>query len=344
MSTTINWGILGAGNIAGSFAGVIDRSVSSTALAIASRSREKAEAFGERYGVPRRYEGYDALLADPDVRVVYVATPHTEHARWVIRAAEAGKHVLCEKPLGVNAAEVERMIEAARRHDVFLMEAFMYRFAPQTDKIVELVRDGALGEVRMIQASFGFRAPTADPNHRLLNPMLAGGGILDVGCYPVSFARLIAGVAQGKPFADPAELKAIGRLEPTGVDGSAAALLSFPAPGGDIVAQVACSIRVDQNNVARIYGTEGALTIPRPWDGAVKGGDTKLLLHRGHTIEEFVIEAEHPIYAIQADVATEFLAKREAPPMAWDDSLGNARALDRWRAEIGLRYPFEPEG
>jgi len=205
MSTTLNWGILGTGRIAGIFARGLARSKTGRLAAVGSRSAEKAAAFASEHGGVNAHGSYEALLADPAVQAVYIATPHPDHAAWVIRAAEAGKHVLCEKPLGLNHAEAMVAAEACRVHGVLLMEGFMYRFHPQTAKIVELVRDGALGTVGMVQATFGFAAAYA-PGHRKWADRYGGGGILDVGCYPVSFARLIAGAVDstGSPRVDSA--------------------------------------------------------------------------------------------------------------------------------------------
>ena len=185
-------------------------------VAIGSRNPGKA-GLAETFPGARILDGYDALLADPEVDAVYISTPHPTHAEWAIKAAEAGKHVLCEKPMGLTAFEADAMIHAARKAGTFLGEAFMYRLHPQTAKLVELVRSGAIGDVRIIRSSFGFAMPGFMPEHRLYANDQAGGGILDVGGYPVSMARLIAGAAVGKPFAEPdsvagaAHLGAVGR-------------------------------------------------------------------------------------------------------------------------------------
>ncbi len=192
MSSALTWGILGTGRIARIFARGVAASVTGTVVAVGSRTREAAERFGEAFGVPRRHGSYAALLADERVAAVYIATPHTAHAEWAIAALRAGKHVLCEKPLALNAAEAQAIVDAARRHDRFLMEALLYRCHAQTARLVELIREDAIGAVRLIQATFCFAAP-ADPPGRILNHALGGGGILDVGCYCASMARLIAG-------------------------------------------------------------------------------------------------------------------------------------------------------
>jgi predicted dehydrogenase len=198
MIDSLAWGILGTGAIARTFASQLPRSKTGKLLAVASRSRETAEQFGNEFDIPHRHTSYDALLADDSVRAVYIATPHPFHAEWAIRAAQARKHILCEKPLGLNHAEAMAVVEAAHDNGVFLMEAFMYRCAPQTRKLVELLRERVIGDVRIIHATFGFHWPVEfNTESRLTNHALGGGGILDVGCYPMSIARLVAGVATG---------------------------------------------------------------------------------------------------------------------------------------------------
>lgn len=158
-TTTLNWGILGAGAIARTFAQGVAHAASTAGqvIAVASRSRDKAEQFGQALGIPRRYGAYEQLLADEQVQAVYIATPHPQHAEWAIKAAAAKKHILCEKPIGVNLDEAKAIVDAARAHDVFLMEAFMYRCHPQTRQLVDLVKYKEIGDVKMIQAAFGFR-------------------------------------------------------------------------------------------------------------------------------------------------------------------------------------------
>ena len=341
MAAKLSWGLLAAGRIAGTFAGGLAHSKTGRALAVGSRSKEKAEKFGDEFDVPRRYGSYEELLADADVQAVYVATPHPMHAEWAIKSAEAGKHILCEKPLTINRAEAMAVIEAARQHDVFLMEAFMYRCHQQTARLLELVRGGAVGEVRLIKASFSFDAGS-DPTSRLLANELGGGGILDVGCYATSMARLLAGAAAGKDFAEPLELTGCGHLGETGVDEWAIASLRFP---GDIVAQLATGVRLGQTNTVEVYGTDGHIVVPWPWIPSREGGTTKILLHRKgrEGPEEIVIETSDYLYAIEADTVAANIDRRQgAPPaMTWDDTLGNMRTLDMWREAVGLTYEAE---
>ena len=348
MASLLHWGILATGNIARAFAQGLTHSTTGQLAAIGSRSEESARRFGQEFGLPASscHASYEALLADPGVQAVYISNPHPGHAEWAIRCAEAGKHILCEKPLAMNHAEAMAVVEAARRHDVFLMEAFMYRCHPQTIRLVELLREGAIGAVRVIQAAFSFRSG-GDPKSRLLDPALGGGGILDVGCYPVSMSRLVAGAAVGLPFADPVDFKAVGHLGSTGVDDYTAAVARFP---GEVVAQLATGVRVSQENVVRIYGEEGHLMIPSPWSPTRDGGSSRFFLHRNGQSAPEEIGFETPpdakayLYTIEADHVAAHLDARQSPAMSWADSLGNMQTLDRWREAIGLTYPLEQPG
>jgi predicted dehydrogenase/aryl-alcohol dehydrogenase-like predicted oxidoreductase len=342
LAEKLRWAIVGAGTIAQTFARGVAGSRTGELLAVGSRAQDTAERFGAEFGVPRRYGSYEAVLADADVDAVYVSTPHPFHAEWAIRAAEAGKHLLIEKPLGINHAEAMAVVEAARQHDVFLMEAYMYRCHPQTARLVELIREGAIGEVRVIEASFGFDIGDK-PDHRLLDHGLAGGGILDVGGYPVSIARLVAGAASGAAFADPIDVSGAGHIGPESrVDEWAVATLRFP---GDIVAQVKSAVRLDTENVVRVFGDEGWLLVPAPWTLRGSSLRSSILVHRSgeEHPREIVVEAAADPWAIEADTVATHLAARQAPSpaMSWADSLGNMQTLDRWRDALGLTYDSE---
>ena len=340
-ASPLRWGILGAGRIAGVFAQGLAASQSGRLVAVGSRARESAEKFAAAHGGVRAHGGYEALLADPEVEAVYVATPHPQHAEWVVKAAEAGKHILCEKPMGLNRAEAMVMVQAAREHGVVLMEAFMYRCHPQTAKITELIRAGALGTVGLVQATFSFKSDY-NATSRLWANDAGGGGILDVGCYAVSMARLVAGAASRKAFLEPVSVAGAGVLHPeSGVDVYAAATLTFP---NNVIAQVATGVGLTQDNVVRIYGTGGWLLVPSPWVINRDGGPSKLVLHKAGASapEEIVIEAA-PLYALEADTfaAAVRAGLSDVPQMSTEDTLGNLAVLDQWRAVIGLTYKAE---
>ena len=309
-------------------------------MAVGSRTQAAAEAFGKEFGITRCHSSYEALLADSEVQAVYIATPHPGHAEWAIKAAEAGKHILCEKPLGLNYPEAMAIVDAAAEHDVFLMEAFMYRCHPQIAKLVELIKANAIGEVRVVQATFSFQSGF-NPEGRLFKNELGGGGILDVGCYAASFARLVAGAARGEDFADPVEVKGAAHLGKTGVDEWAVATLKFP---GDILAQLATGVLLNQENIARVFGSEGSIVLHAPW-GLGAEGPARITLRR-HGMkepEEILVESNRGLYTREADTVAEHLERRRAPSPAMSpaDTLGNMRTLDRWRESVGLTYESE---
>ncbi|HLW03288.1 MAG TPA: aldo/keto reductase [Ktedonobacterales bacterium] len=340
MSEQLNWGILGTGRIAGIFAAGVRASRTGRLIAVGSRSLEAAEAFAAAWEIPQAYASYDEVLADKGVQAIYIATPHPWHAEWSIKAAEAGKHILCEKPLALNHAQAMTIVEAAVRHDIFLMEAYMYRCHPQIAKLLELIREGAIGEVRVIQATFSFAAD-ANPQSRLLNNALGGGGILDVGGYCTSMARLIAGAALGKAFAEPVQVTAVGHIGETGVDEYTVAALAFP---GDIVAQLWTGVRVQGEDVVRVFGTEGSILISAPWLPVV-GEPVNLVLQRGSERQEIAVGIGENQYALEADAVAAHLEERQSPQMSWEDTLGNLKTQDQWRAALGVVYDVEqPDG
>lgn len=344
MSEKIRWGLLATGAIAEAFARGVKTSETGELVAVGSRTLGKAEAFGARFEISRCHGSYEELLADAEVDAVYVSTPHPQHAEWTIKAAEAGKHVLVEKPIGLNRYEAQAMFSAARENGVFLMEAYMYRCHPQTQRLVELLREQVIGQVSVIQATFSFQAGF-DAQSRLWSNALAGGGIMDVGGYTTSIARLVAGAAQGKPFCDPISVTGAGHLHPeTGVDAWAVGVLKFP---GGIVASIATGVGVGQENVLRIFGSEGSLFLPSPYvmnrDGNAPG---KIIISRNGE-EPCELDTDSPVtsYAHEADVCGRAIRaghlEAEAPAMSWADTLGNISAQDDWRAAIGLTYEAE---
>lgn len=331
----MRWGIISTGRIARVFADHLPSSRTGRLVAVASRDVARVHGFGD----VRAHGSYEALLADDGVDAVYIATPHPMHARWAIAAAGAGKHVLCEKPLAMNASEVEAILQAARAGGVFLMEAFMYRCHPQTSKLVELLRDGAIGDVRAIEAVHSFKAPDV-PTSRLLANELGGGGIMDVGCYCVSGARLVAAVALGADGdIEPVELTGSGRIGVTDVDDWATATLRFDGP---ITAQLATGIRVDQQPLLRVVGSAGSIVLHEPWLPDVRGAAEIVVRRSGAPDEVIDVSSDRGLYAYQADVLADAVAAgaREAsfPACTWADSHANARTLDRWRAAVGVSY------
>ncbi len=344
-ASRVRWGLLACGRIARAFARGLQQSSTGELLAVASRDGKRAAAFAREVGAARHYEVYEALLRDQDIEAVYISTPHPLHAEWAIRAAEAGKHLLVEKPLAVNAADAETIIETARERGVFLMEAYMYRCHPQTAMLVRLLQEGAIGEVGVIQATFSFHAGF-DPESRLWNNALAGGSILDVGGYTTSIARLIAGAALGRPFADPISVSGAGHLHPeTEVDLWAVGTMKFE---NGTVASISTGIGLAQENVVRVFGTQGYLVLPNPFQANREKPEAGriLLYHKDHpTPEELWAPSEVTSFAHEADVCGHAIRARrveaEPPAMTWADTLGNLRAQDAWRVATGLTYEFE---
>lgn len=329
----LGWGILGTGRIARTFAAAVEQSTANKLIAVGSRDQQGAQDFAKQFPAVREHchDSYAALLDDPAVQAIYVATPHDSHAHWTIKALNAGKHVLCEKPMALNHAQTMAMVEAARRNQCFLMEAFMYQLHPQTIELKQLLDQGAIGELRHIDATFGYHAPF-NADSRLFANELAGGGIMDVGCYPMSFARIMA---DGEPL----DIAAQGRLGATGVDEWSTALLKFD---NGLAAQIGTAVSLNMHNTATLYGSEGRIEIPQPWLPGVDDGHWSFELHKGAEVE--TISGVNPgLWTIEAEHVAECIAagRLESPVISWQNSLDNALALDKWRQAIGLTYQQE---
>ncbi|MDQ0560037.1 putative dehydrogenase/aryl-alcohol dehydrogenase-like putative oxidoreductase [Rhizobium mesoamericanum] len=344
MSTVqpIRWGIIGPGTIARTFADGIAHSRTGKLVAIATRNPEKP-GLGESFPGARIVKGYDALLTDKEVEAIYIATPHTGHAEWAIKAIRAGKHVLVEKPIALSAFDADAIYYEAKKAGVFAGEAFMYRVHPQTAKIVELVKTGVIGTVCIIRSSFGFNMGSFKPEHRLFANETAGGGILDVGGYPVSMARLIAGAVEGKPFLEPEKVSGVGHLGQSGVDEWSSAVLKFP---NGIIAEVSCSIMAQQDNTLRIIGSEGRIEVKDFWFASGhKGGLGRIEVFKGNEQQTIEVKEDRWLYSFEVDAAGDAIRAGEkefrSPGMSWADSVGNLRVLDQWRTSIGLEYVVE---
>jgi predicted dehydrogenase len=249
----IRWGIIGTGLIASTFAADLELTGSGTAVAVGSRREGSADAFGDRFGIPNRHVGYEALVADPEVDVVYVATPHPMHHEDARLALRAGKHVLVEKPFTMNAAEAEELVAEARARGLFLMEAMWARFVPHMVEVRRLLAEGALGDVVTVIADHG-QWFAEDPAFRLFAPELGGGALLDLGIYPVSFASMALGTPDRVvALADPAF---------TGVDAQTSILLGHP---GGAHAVLTCTLAAKSPTRAVIVGTEARIDIEGPF-------------------------------------------------------------------------------
>ncbi|MGQ0548248.1 MAG: Gfo/Idh/MocA family protein, partial [Armatimonadota bacterium] len=283
----LQWGVLGVANIAvRAVIPAIQRTGRSSVVAIASRSGERARDAAERLGIDRAYGSYDALLEDPQVQAIYIPLPNSMHREWTTRCAEAGKHVLCEKPLGLTAAECEEMVAACRAHRVTLMEAFMYRFHPRTERVAQMIADGAIGEPRLVRASFTFAV--RDPKNIRLQPALGGGALYDVGCYGINVSRMILG--------EPREVFAYGHIGASGVDEVTGAMLRFD---GDRLAIIDCALRLPRREEYEVVGTEGRFTVPVAFLPGVADAEIHLVRGAEHStisvpgVDEYQCMVEH---------------------------------------------------
>lgn len=249
----LNWGLLSTARINRSLIPPLRQSKRNRLAAVASRDLNRARAYASEWKIPKAYGSYDELLADPDIDVIYNPLPNDMHAEWSIKAANAGKSVLCEKPLALSLAEVDAMIDAALKNGVVISEAFMYRHHPQTKRVQEIVDSGQLGKVVLIKGSFSFDLDR--PDDIRWNPAMGGGSLWDVGCYPVSYSLMIAGVA-------PTEVMGWQAPSESGVDLHFAGQLRFPE---GIMAQFDSSFGLPFNTYMEIRGTEGSLFIPTPF-------------------------------------------------------------------------------
>ena len=329
MSTRLRWAVLGPGSIARRFATHLPHSELGELAGVGSRDADRACTFAEEFDLgPDAVIGdYDEVLASDRIDAVYVATVHTAHAPLAIAALRAGKHVLCEKPLAPNAGTAMALADAARTSGKVLLEGFMYRFHPQTLQVLELVASGALGEITHVDASFSF--DTGRREGRLFDVDVAGGGILDVGCYPLSFARLVAGAAAGTLAVEPST----GTLGPTGVDEWASAELPFPS---GTTASLRTGVRVDDVQSATVTGSKGVLRLRDPW--ALTDMQVIELDVVGEGRREIAVEPAHA-YALEADALARAVAagQAEVPELDLAFSHAQAKALDTWRAALQLR-------
>ncbi|MDR0760768.1 MAG: Gfo/Idh/MocA family oxidoreductase [Treponema sp.] len=328
MKKTINWAFAGTGGITNAFIRGLKNAEGANPCAVVSRSRDKAETFAAKYGVEKAYAGFDAMLEDSKIDVVYLGVPHSAHRELALKAFKAGKAVLCEKPAALNAAELTEMIDCARRHKVFFMEALWSRFVPPVRKAREWIAGGQVGEIRMVQGNFGFTVDLP-PEHRLRNINLGGGALLDAGVYPVSFASMAFGGAR------PQKISGALTMGETGVDEEAAALLYW---GPHQTALVSASIALTTVNDLWIYGTEGYIHLPsfvfcrsadlvlpgRPpyhWEGDFLGNG-------------YNYEAEAVMDCLRA-------GRTESEIMPLDESLVIAGIMDEIRRQWGFTYPGE---
>ena len=340
----IKWGIIGPGNIANNFADGLTNSYSGQLVSIASKSEDRRKNFGDKFDIHSdfRFDSYEDIINSEHIDAIYISTPHNLHAEWTIKAAGKGKHVLCEKPGAVNLNEGKKIIEAVKEAGVFYMEGFMYRCHPQIPKLLEIIKNKTIGEIESIETSFGYDTGKTIPESRIFNKELTGGAILDVGLYPISFSRLISGVATGEKFLEPNFINAEGRIGDTGVDEVAHANLEFK---NGIKAKVSTAIRESMKNNAIILGSEGTIELPDPWMPGRNGGPyhAKIIINKNGQEEVIELKGPEHLFFFEAELASQCIAKEKIQPphpaMTWEDTLGNLKALDKWRDIIDYKLP-----
>jgi len=335
----LHWGILGTGNIAQQFAEGVAHAHRSRVVSVGSRTQRSADDFAEKFDIKHSHGSYEALLADEAVEAVYVSLPNSMHCEWTLRALEAGKHVLCEKPIAASADEAERMFDAAQQHGRVLVEAFMYRSHPLTKEVVQQVRGGAIGELKLIRTSFCFRVKSTEGNIRF-DPDLAGGALMDIGCYCLSFARLLAGE-------EPDDVHAAAHLHETGVDDYAAGALRFPS---GVLSTFTCGMTLQANNTAHICGDAGYIEVPVPWKPPMnqarysvasmtpprQDGEKAKSPKHGPSRQVHEVNAPLPLYGVEADDFASTVLDGAAPMVSAADSIGNMRLLDALREQVGV--------
>ena len=327
MNDTIRWGILGTGSIAKKFAQGLSVLPDARLAAVGSRAAGTAATFADEFDIPRRHPDYGALANDPEIDAIYVATPHPFHRENSILCLKAGKAVLCEKPLAINHRQATETVAVAREKGVFLMEAMWTRFLPIIVKVRQWLSDGAIGDLRMVSADFGFRAGF-DPESRAFSPALGGGGLLDVGIYTVSFASMVYGE-------QPTRIAGLADIGETGVDEQAAVVLGYPE--GQL-ALLACAVRTRTPHEALILGTDGSIRIHPPFWQA-----TTAVLSGGGKEETVELPYDGNGYNCEASEVMRCLreGKLESDTMSLNETLAIMETMDRIRAEFDLKYPME---
>lgn len=324
MEKTIKWGIIGPGGIADKFCEGLKAVPGSELIAVGSRSKERAVEFASKYNIGKAYGSYSELAADPEIDVIYIATPHVFHCENTLMCLENGKAVLCEKPFAINEKEVLKMILKAREKNIFLMEALWSRFLPTIIKTKELIESGAIGEVVHLKSDFGFKAPY-DPNKRLFNHELGGGCLLDIGIYPAFLSLLLLG--------EPTDIKAEAAIGATGVDENLSVIFKYPHGK---LASFCCTFMADMVTETHIYGTKGYIRLNRMW---FMPNPLTLITNDG---KEKTIDFDSVSngYNYEAVEVTKCLlnGEKESSLMPLDFSISLIRLLDKIRNICGIKY------
>ncbi len=309
------WGILSTANIGrAAVIPAIQNSSNGDVVAVGSRDLQKAQDFAAKLAIPRSYGSYEALLDAGDIDAIYIPLPNSLHREWTIKAAQAGKHILCEKPLALNAQECQEMEAAAEENGVMLMEAFMYRFHPRTEKALDLVKNNALGELRLIHSTFTFRLTR--PDNIRLKPELGGGSLMDVGCYCVNLSRTMA-------RAEPVEVQAFARWGASGVDEQLAGTLRFE---NGLLAQFDCALTLERREAYELAGTDAFLSVP---DAFLPGKDDAILLERRSRLEvnQYLIPGADE-YQLMVEHFADCVIHNRAPRYSVSEAAANMRTIE----------------
>jgi len=319
------WSIIGPGKIAQKFAEAIPLAGNAVLHAVASRNEQRSEEFALKHRAPKWYGAYEELIADPDIDAIYIATPHAFHTQNALLCLNQGKPVLCEKPMALNRKQVQQMVDASQKNNIFLMEAMWTRFLPSIKKVLELLNDGTIGPVEYVRANFGFRA-SFDPNGRLFNMALGGGSLLDVGIYPLFLCLAVLG--------RPDSVTATGQLAPTGADESCIAVLKYV---NGATATAFSTLNENTSLIAEIGGANGKITIPAAW---YKNNTFEITI-KGKGTQNFTFDAVINGFEYQIREVMSCLERglTESPAMSHEFSLLLSETMDNIRQKIGVSYP-----
>lgn len=328
MTKTIKWGIIGLGTISRKFATGLQSAANAEIYAVASRTQDKADAFGDEFGAQKKYSSYEALVNDADVDVVYIGTPHTMHKPNTLLCLNAGKHVLCEKPFAVNASEVKEMIALAREKNLFLMDAVWTRYFPIMIKLRELLAEKAIGDVMLVQSDFGYRTGSINPESRTYSPDFAGGALLDVGVYPIQLASMVYGK-------QPTDIVSQVTLGTTGVDELSVSVFKY---SDYEMATMTTAVRLNTPHETRIMGSKGLISIPDWWH------PTEMTVQiQGEDSQTYTYDLDGNGYNYEAEEVGRCIREGllESDVMSLDESLAIVETMDKIRQQWGLIYPSE---
>jgi predicted dehydrogenase len=323
----IKWGILAPGGISHSFVKGLKSLEDAEIYAVASRSEERAKEFGDKYGIEKCYGSYEELINDEQVEVIYIATPHNYHKKYAIECLKAGKAVLCEKSVAMDTEELEEILACAKEENVFFMEAMWTRFLPITEKVIEIIKVGTIGDIKMIRTDFSFNA-AYEPEKRLFNAKLAGGALLDVGIYPISYSSMLI---EGEVT----DIKSSAYIGETNVDEQDSALLSYE--NGEM-ASLTFGLITDGPKDSWIIGTKGKIYVPNFWCGEkaeIYNGNEKIKeINLPHNVNGYEYEALEVMNCLKT-------GKVESSKRTWNDTRKVMKIMDSLRADWKLEYPVE---